>query len=309
MDGATTAADAGIEPQEPESSYVTVNLHDAPAARASQLDWVPARFRNAMGVSVVVHVGAALLVLLLLSLEPTRTAEVLGQRFEQLDMVFLDQPGPGGGGGGGGNRQPTPPRKIELPGRDKISVPVVKPAPVEPLKPTPPKPEPPQEQQLKLPVVAVQSGITTLPGAINTAPPAPTTSQGPGSGGGAGTGQGGGVGPGQGSGLGPGYGGGTGGGVYRPGSGIVSPRVLKEVKPQYTSEAMRAKIQGEVTVECVVTPQGRCTNIRVIRSLDPTFGLDQQAVKAASDWVFAPGTRQGQPVAVLISIEMSFTLR
>jgi protein TonB len=308
MDGATTTAESGIEAQEPESSYVTVNLHDVPAAPASQLDWVPARFRNAMGVSVVVHVAAALLVLLLLSLEPTRTAEVISQRFEQLDMVFLDQPGPGGGGGGGGNRQPTPPRKIELPGRDKISVPVVKPAPVEPLKPTPPKPEPPSEQQLKLPVLEVQSGVTTLPGAI-TAPPAPTTSQGAGSGGGAGTGQGSGIGPGQGSGLGPGYGGGTGGGVYRPGSGIVSPRVLKEVKPQYTSEAMRAKIQGDVTVECVVTPQGRCANIRVIRSLDPTFGLDQQAVKAAGEWLFTPGMRQGQPVAVLISIEMSFTLR
>ena len=81
-------------------------------------------------------------------------------------------------------------------------------------------------------------------------------SQGSGSGGGAGTGTGSGIGPGTGSGLGPGSGGGTGGGVYRLGNGVTTPRVLREVKPQYTSDAMRAKVQGTVLLECVVQPDG-----------------------------------------------------
>jgi TonB family protein len=134
-------------------------------------------------------------------------------------------------------------------------------------------------------------------------------SQGPGSGGGYGTGTGTGVGPGTGSGLGPGWGGGTGGGAYRPGSGIDLPELLFEKKPNYTADAMRAKIQGTVIVECIVLPDGTVGQVTVIKSLDPVFGLDQEAIKAAKQWRFKPGKKGGQPVPVFISIELMFTLR
>ena len=58
-----------------------------------------------------------------------------------------------------------------------------------------------------------------------------------------------------------------------------------------------------------VNPDGSVSNIQVVRSLDPTFGLDQQAIEAARKWKFKPGTRLGQPVPVLVSIELTFTLR
>ena len=137
----------------------------------------------------------------------------------------------------------------------------------------------------------------------------PTLSQGSGSGGGAGTGTGSGVGPGSGSGLGPGSGGGTNGGVYRPGNGVTLPRVLHEERPQYTSDAMRAKVQGSVWLECVVRPDGSVGDVKVIRSLDSTFGLDLEAMKAARQWRFRPGTRMGEPVNVLVVIQLDFTLR
>ena len=86
------------------------------------------------------------------------------------------------------------------------------------------------------------------------------------------------------------------------------PRVLKEVKPQYTADAMRAKIQGSVVLECVVQTDGTVGDVRVIRSLDTTYGLDQEAIKAAKQWKFAPGTRNGEPVPVMVSIELTFTL-
>ena len=130
-----------------------------------------------------------------------------------------------------------------------------------------------------------------------------------GRGGGAGTGVGTGIGPGRGSGLGDGYGGGTGGGAYRPGNGVETPRLIREVKPQYTAQAMRAKIQGEVLLECVVLPDGSVGTIKVARSLDSSFGLDQEAIKAARQWRFAPGTRLGEPVPVLVTIAIAFTLR
>jgi len=97
-------------------------------------------------------------------------------------------------------------------------------------------------------------------------------------------------------------------GVVRAGNGVTIPRLIKQVRPQYTAEAMRARIQGSVMVECVVNTDGTVSNARVIRSLDATFGLDQEAIKAAKQWLFAPGTRNGEPVPVMVSIELTFTL-
>ena len=123
-----------------------------------------------------------------------------------------------------------------------------------------------------------------------------------------GTGSGQGIGSGQGSGLGPGTGGGPGGGAYRPGAGITLPSVVREVKPAYTADAMRAKIQGSVWLECIVMPDGSVGETKVTRSLDPVFGLDQEAVKAAKQWRFQPGTRFGEPVVSVTSFAPSSRL-
>jgi TonB family protein len=188
---------------------------------------------------------------------------------------------------------PDPPKKAELKGEQKISVPT----PPEP-KPEPPKEEPPQET-LNIPAQTLAAAPVVSPGALTPNPDTLSTGSGSGSGAGAG----------QGSGLGPGFGGGTGGGAYRPGNGVQLPQPIKEVKPQYTADAMRAKVQGTVLLECVVLPNGDVGSVEVVRSLDSTFGLDQEAIKAAKQWRFKPGTRFGEPVAVLVTIELTFTLR
>ncbi len=90
---------------------------------------------------------------------------------------------------------------------------------------------------------------------------------------------------------------------------MTTPRVLFEVKPQYTADAMRAKIQGVVLISCIVRPDGSVSDVQVVRSLDSVFGLDEEAVRAARAWRFVPGTRMGEPVAVQVSIELTFTLR
>jgi periplasmic protein TonB len=260
-----------------------------------------ARFGNAFSVSLVTHLAIVAVVLFVITMpgipSPANTANLIPR-----DIIWTVSPGPGGGGGGGGNKTPEPPRKAELPDKAKVTVPVEKP-------PKMTAPEPPKiEQQMNIPAQPVASGVEQLPGAITTAV-SPTMSLGIGTNGGAGSGTGTGSGPGQGSGLGPGYGGGFGGGAYRPGNGVTPPRILREVKPNYTPEAMRAKIQGIVYLEAVVLDNGTVGQVRVIRSLDPTFGLDQEAERTVKKWTFAPGTRLGQPVAVVVEIEMSFTLR
>jgi TonB family protein len=84
--------------------------------------------------------------------------------------------------------------------------------------------------------------------------------------------------------------------------------LLREVKPTYTVEALRAKIQGSVLLEVVVQRDGTPRDIRVFQSLDP-MGLDLEAVRAVERWRFSPGRLNGAPVDVLVTIALDFIVR
>ena len=233
-------------------------------------------------------------------------AEAISNRqpMERPRIVFLQVPasarGGGGGGGGGGNRHPTPPSRAQAIGRDRLTVPVARPVTATRLTADSPPP-----QQLVLDAKPLASGTTFVIGAPD-APPGLPFSQGPGSGGGVGEGIGTGIGSGTGPGIGPGTGGGFGGGVYRPGGGVVGPVLVREVKPVYTSEALRLKIQGSVFLEAVIGTDGIPVGVRVTR---PLFsGLDEAAVAAAREWRFLPGRIGSTPVDVLVTIQMDFRI-
>jgi TonB family protein len=132
-------------------------------------------------------------------------------------------------------------------------------------------------------------------------------SHGPGKGGGAGSGGGTGLGSGDGSGVGPGSGGGTGGGPYRPGSGIEAPRLLREVKADYTEEARQRSISGEVVMEIIVRRDGSVGEVRILKGLGG--GLNERAAQAVRQWRFAPATRLGSPVDVIVEVGIEFKLR
>jgi periplasmic protein TonB len=87
------------------------------------------------------------------------------------------------------------------------------------------------------------------------------------------------------------------------------PVLVKDVKPEYTREAREARIQGNVMLDAVVLKDGTVGDVTVTKSLDKEHGLDDQAVKAMKQWQFKPGTKDGKPADVRISVEMSFTLK
>jgi protein TonB len=97
--------------------------------------------------------------------------------------------------------------------------------------------------------------------------------------------------------------------IYEPGNGVSLPRVDKEVKPDYTSEAKAAGIEGTVGLNVVVMPDGAVGEVRVEQSLDAVLGLDTQAVTAMKQWTFQPGMKDGKPVAVRVHVEMTFALK
>jgi len=205
----------------------------------------------------------------------------------------------GGGGGGGGNHDPRPATKGVLP---KAA----------PQQFTPPTAVLPMEQ----PKLAVAPTVVAPP-EINLPQTGPIgdpmskviggiPSNGPGLGGGIGSGSGGGVGSGTGPGVGPGHGGGIGGGAYRVGGGVRAPKVVYRVEPEFSEEARKNKWQGVVILKLIIGKDGKPQDISVLRSLG--MGLDEKAMEAVKQWRFEPGTKDGQPVPVEVSMEVSFRL-
>jgi TonB family protein len=268
-----------------------------------------------VAASGIVHAAlfAAVMFVATLKLAPPAAAFRLEPTHEVMRLVFLNVPGPGGGGGGGGTRQPAPPPKAMREGKSRLSSPLparVEPKPVVPAeKPPEPKPVPLKSEQLPVlvaPVVAAPANNRDRIGVLEETT-AQADSRGAGRGGGAGTGSGTGLGSGDGAGVGPGIGGGTGGGPYRPGSGIQPPRLLHEVKADYTEEARRRGIRGEVVLEIVIRRDGSVGDVRVLHGLDG--GLNDRAAQAVRQWRFAPAQRQGVPVDVIVEVSVEFSQR
>jgi TonB family protein len=107
--------------------------------------------------------------------------------------------------------------------------------------------------------------------------------------------------------VGEGSGGGYGGGPFRPGSGVEPPRLLREVRADYTDEARRANIEGEVELEIVVRRDGTVGDVKIVRGL--RGGLNERAVNAVRQWRFAPGRMKGVPVDVVVEVGVEFRLR
>jgi protein TonB len=92
-------------------------------------------------------------------------------------------------------------------------------------------------------------------------------------------------------------------------NGVTLPSPVRTVKAGYTAAAMEARIEGKVLMDVAVLEDGKVGEVKVTQSLDTEYGLDTQAVEAVKQWLFKPGTKEGKPVAVQVTIEMTFTLK
>jgi TonB family protein len=85
-----------------------------------------------------------------------------------------------------------------------------------------------------------------------------------------------------------------------------APRALYTPEPKYSKSAKKQGIQGTVTLSAVIGTDGRAHDVKVEKSLEPT--LDAQAIEAVKTWKFAPATKDGIPVAVVLRLEVDFKL-
>jgi protein TonB len=263
-------------------------------------------FGPSQAIALTVHIGITLLVLFPFYhafTNAARTPVASGTLVTPLDISeYAMKLPPGkdkaGGGGGGGERAALPPTKGKLPkwSMTQIAPPMVHTKPESKIEATllgPP--------DLKIPSSNLDNYGDPLQKLVNG-------SGGPGGGSGIGTGTGTGIGSGEGGGLGPGAGGGTGGGYFHPGTGGVGyPSCAYCPDPKYSEEARKAKYQGTVVLQAVITADGRAIEIQVVKG--PGLGLEEKAVEAVKQWRFKPALGpSGKPVAVVVPIEVTFRL-
>jgi protein TonB len=202
------------------------------------------------------------------------------------------------GGGGGGVRADTPASQGVLPriSRQPFTPPVAKYENLNPILPM----EPAIPGNYEAPVVKINLPFGDPNGVLGPA------SGGPGSGGGIGAGKGMGVGDHIGSGNGPGDGSGVSGIAAKYASDATQPVLIYKVEPEYSEEARKSKLQGEVVLRIEVDARGLAQNISVVESLG--LGLDERAMAAVARWKFRPGYSSGKPVVTAAIIHVTFRL-
>ena len=248
--------------------------------------------RAALSVAALLNVAAALLLFLHVhgDLRPAVTHPVAISLIEPPPPPAKLPPKTVAMGGGGGQKGPTPVTRGNPP---KFA----------PTQLNPPKAPPLEQPKISVPVtVDVQQNIRMAKSDVPQfgMPNSPLVGMSMGNGNGSGLGSGNGVG------IGPGGGGGMGGGLRRIGGGVSAPVVLFAPEPEFSEEARKAKVAGNVLVYLQVDAAGRPTHVRVLRGIG--LGLDQKALEAVRLYRFKPAIEGGHPVAVEMNVEVSFQI-
>lgn len=94
--------------------------------------------------------------------------------------------------------------------------------------------------------------------------------------------------------------------VYEVGGEVKSPKLVHYVEPSFSPKANEAYVEGTVRISTIITKTGAATNPRVLSGLNTEE--DRTAIEALKQWKFEPGTRNGQPVNVRVTVEINFHL-
>ena len=93
--------------------------------------------------------------------------------------------------------------------------------------------------------------------------------------------------------------------AVRVGGQIKEPKKLKNVNPEYPGIARKARVQGVVQLECTISPQGKVTNVTVVKGIPL---LNKAAEEAVKQWVYTPTLLNGVPVPVIMTVTVNFRL-
>ena len=96
------------------------------------------------------------------------------------------------------------------------------------------------------------------------------------------------------------------GAPVRVGGNIKPPAKVRDARPLYPPDAMRARVQGVVILETTIDASGRVMDAKVLRSIPM---LDEAAIDAVLQWEFVPTLLNGAAVPVIMTVTVNFTLQ
>ena len=87
---------------------------------------------------------------------------------------------------------------------------------------------------------------------------------------------------------------------------VQQPVLVRKVDPEYPEIARKARMEGVVILQAVITQTGTVEELKVLKSLQPV--LDQAAQNAVRQWRYKPAIFNGHPVKVYFTVTVTFTL-
>ena len=90
------------------------------------------------------------------------------------------------------------------------------------------------------------------------------------------------------------------------GGNIPAPTKIRNVNPVYPQIAVSARVQGTVVIEATIGPDGKIQDTKVLRSIPL---LDQAALDAVRQWEYTPTLLNGEPVPVIMTVTVRFSLQ
>ena len=94
--------------------------------------------------------------------------------------------------------------------------------------------------------------------------------------------------------------------VFEPAPIRKEAAALQMTKPQYTRAALRAGVEGKITLLVSIDEKGQVTNVKLLKGIG--FGLDEAAIEAVRTWKYSPATLNGRVVASTKRERISFVI-
>ncbi len=99
---------------------------------------------------------------------------------------------------------------------------------------------------------------------------------------------------------------GTGDEPLRVGGEVKAPVLLQKIEPGYPEAARKARMEGVVILEAIITTSGSVEDVKVLKSVNPL--LDASGVRAVQQWRYRPATLNGRAVRVYLTVTVTFNL-
>ncbi len=94
---------------------------------------------------------------------------------------------------------------------------------------------------------------------------------------------------------------------FRVGPGVDPPKLIRRFEPAYPEEVRRARLEGVVIIEAVISAAGSVEGPKLLKS--PAPKLSELALHAVSQWKYRPAAFEGDPVPVYLTVTTTFSLR